>query len=94
MKPIQSLAAILFLLSSASYSFADTAQEIRDVVEANMVFTNKNLSQDPMRISSGGSKEFFSSCGLLNTLTRNGGNPDLEFFSGSVKHIEVVVFVE
>jgi hypothetical protein len=59
-----------------------------------MAFTNKNLSQDPMRISSGGSKEFFSSGGLLNTLTRNGGNPDFEFFSGSVKHIEVVVLVE
>ena len=94
MKPIQSFAVILFLLVSAPLSFADTAQEIRDVVEANMAFTNKNLSQDPMRISSGGSKEFFSSGGLLNTLTRNGGNPDFEFFSGSVKHIEVVVLVE
>ena len=73
MKPIQSFAVILFLFISAPHSFADTAQEIRDVVEANMAFTNKNLSQDPMRISSGGSKEFFS---------------------GSVKHIEVVVLVE
>ena len=73
---------------------ADTKQEIRDVVLANMAHTNKNLSQDPMRISSAGSKEFFSSGGLLNTVTRKAGVSDFEYFSGTVKHIEVVVLVE
>ena len=73
---------------------ADTKQEIRDVVLANMAHTNKNLSQDPMRISSAGSKKFFSSGGLLNTVTRKAGVSDFEYFSGTVKHIEVVVLVE
>ena len=73
---------------------ADTKQEIHDVVLANMAHTNKNLSQDPMRISSAGSKEFFSSGGLLNTVTRKAGVSDFEYFSGTVKHIEVVVLVE
>ena len=83
------------ILSTFSMSVnADTAQEIRDVVLANMAHTNKNLSQDPMRISSAGSKEFFSSGGLLNTITRNAGVSDFEYFSGTVKHIEVVVLVE
>ena len=83
------------ILSTFSISVnADTAQEIRDVVLANMAHTNKNLSQDPMRISSAGSKEFFSSGGLLNTITRNAGVSDFEYFSGTVKHIEVVVLVE
>jgi len=83
------------ILSTFSMSVnADTAQEIRDVVLANMAHTKKNLSQDPMRISSAGSKEFFSSGGLLNTITRNAGVSDFEYFSGTVKHIEVVVLVE
>ena len=83
---------LLSIISMASN--ADTAQEIRDVVLANMAHTNKNLSQDPMRISSAGSKEFFSSGGLLNTITRKAGVSDFEYFSGTVKHIEVVVLVE
>lgn len=83
------------ILSTFSMSVnADTAKEIRDVVLANMAHTNKNLSQDPMRISSAGSKEFFSSGGLLNTITRKAGVSDFEYFSGTVKHIEVVVLVE
>ena len=84
----------LILSTFAMSVNADTAQEIRDVVLANMTHTNKNLSQDPMRISSAGSKEFFSSGGLLNTITRNAGVSDFEYFSGTVKHIEVVVLVE
>ena len=84
----------LILSTFSMFVNADTAQEIRDVLLANMAHTNKNLSQDPMRISSAGSKEFFSSGGLLNTITRNAGVSDFEYFSGTVKHIEVVVLVE
>lgn len=84
----------LILSTFSMFVNADTAQEIRDVVLANMAHTNKNLSQDPIRISSAGSKEFFSSGGLLNTITRNAGVSDFEYFSGTVKHIEVVVLVE
>ena len=84
-----------WVLSTISMtSNADTAQEVRDVVLANMAFTNANLAQDPMRISSTGSKEFFSSGGLLNTVTRKGDIADFDYFSGTVKHIEVVVLVE
>ena len=84
-----------FLLSIIPMtSNADTSEEVRDVVLANMAFTNANLAQDPMRISSTGSKEFFSSGGLLNTVTRKGDIADFDYFSGTVKHIEVVVLVE
>ena len=73
---------------------AGTTEEIRDVVKANIAHTNKMLSQDPARISKHGSKEFFSSGGLLNTIKRDSDASDFEYFSGSVKHIEVVVLVE
>ena len=73
---------------------AGTEEEIRDVVKANIAHTNKTMSQDPTRISKHGSKEFFSSGGLLNTIQRDSDASDFEYFSGSVKHIEVVVLVE
>ena len=73
---------------------AGTEEEIRDVVKANIAHTNKTMSQDPTRISKYGSKEFFSSGGLLNTIQRDSDASDFEYFSGSVKHIEVVVLVE
>ena len=73
---------------------AGTEEEIRDVVKANIAHSNKMMSQDPTRISKHGSKEFFSSGGLLNTINRDSDASDFEYFSGSVKHIEVVVLVE
>ena len=73
---------------------AGTKEEIRDVVKANIAHTNKMMSQDPSRISKYGSKEFFSSGGLLNTIQRDSDASDFEYFSGSVKHIDVVVLVE
>ena len=82
------------LMASTGTAWADTAQEIQDVVKSNIAYSNQKLSQDPMRISKSGSMEFFSSGGLLNRLTRNSDSADFDAFSGSVKHIEVVVLVE
>ena len=87
-----SLILVATLLSNAAQ--AGTQEEIRDVVKANIAYTNKMMSQDPNRISEQGSKEFFSSGGLLNTIYRDSDASDFEYFSGSVKHIEVVVLVE
>ena len=87
-----SLILTAVLLNNAAQ--AGTKEEIRDAVKANIAYTNKMMSQDPNRISENGSKEFFSSGGLLNTIQRDSDASDFEYFSGSVKHIEVVVLVE
>lgn len=85
---------LIALTMLAGMAQAGTEEEIRDVVKANIAHTNKMMSQDPTRISKYGSKEFFSSGGLLNTIQRDNDASDFEYFSGSVKHIEVVVLVE
>ena len=91
---IQGLSILLAATMIASTAHAGTAEEVRDVVKANMAHANKMMSQDSTRISKHGSKEFFSSGGLLNTIQRDSDASDFDYFSGSVKHIEVVVLVE
>ena len=86
------LALTLSVLSSTV--MADTATEVRQVVLDHMAHMNQELNQDPMRLSKDGSKEFFSSGGLLNYLDRTSGGNTFEMFQGSIKHIEVVVLVE
>ena len=81
-----SLILVATLLSNAAQA---GTQEERDVVKANIAYTNKMMSQDPNRISEQGSKD-----PLLNTIYRDSDASDFEYFSGSVKHIEVVVLVE
>ncbi|MED5540358.1 MAG: hypothetical protein VX819_07450 [Pseudomonadota bacterium] len=88
------MSLLLAVALVAGTAQAGTEEEIRDVVKANISHTNKTMSQDPTRISKDGSKEFFSSGGLLNTIQRDSDASDFEYFSGSVKHIEVVVLVE
>ena len=86
------LALTVCVLSSTV--MADTATEVRQVVLDHMAHMNQELNQDPMRLSKDGSKEFFSSGGLLNYLDRTSGGNTFEMFEGSIKHIEVVVLVE
>ena len=89
---VSSLALILCVLSSTV--MADTATEVRQVILDDLAHANQELNQDPMRLSKDGSKEFFSSGGLLNHLDRTSGGNTFEMFEGSIKHIEVVVLVE
>ena len=87
----------LLIIASCAMSVqlrADTAAEVRAVVVANIEYTNKELAQDPQRISSKGSKEFFSSGGLLNEINRASLDNTFVAFKGSVKHIDVTVLVE
>ena len=86
------LALTLCVLSSTV--MADTATEVRQVILDDLAHANQELEQDPMRLSKDGSKEFFSSGGLLNHLDRTSGGNTFEMFQGSIKHIEVVVLVE
>ena len=86
------LALTLSVLSSTV--MADTATEVRQVILDHLAHMNQELNQDPMRLSKDGSKEFFSSGGLLNHLDRTSGGNTFEMFEGSIKHIEVVVLVE
>ena len=86
------LALTLCVLSSTV--MADTATEVRQVILDDLAHANQELKQDPMRLSKDGSKEFFSSGGLLNHLDRTSGGNTFEMFEGSIKHIEVVVLVE
>ena len=86
------LALTLSVLSSTV--MADTATEVRQVILDHLAHMNQELNQDPMRLSKDGSKEFFSSGGLLNHLDRTSGENTFEMFQGSIKHIEVVVLVE
>ena len=86
------LALTVCVLSSTV--MADTATEVRQVILDHLAHMNQELNQDPMRLSKDGSKEFFSSGGLLNHLDRTSGGNTFEMFQGSIKHIEVVVLVE
>ena len=89
-----SLALTLTLSALSSTVMADTASEVRQVVLDQIAHMNQELNQDPMRLSKDGSKEFFSSGGLLTYLDRTSGGNTFEMFEGSIKHIEVVVLVE
>ena len=60
---------VTFALLSSTVK-ADTADEVRQVILNNMAHMNQALNQDPMRVSKLGSKEFFSSGGLLNHIDR------------------------
>ena len=91
---VSSLALTFTLSALSSTVMADTASEVRQVVLDQIVHLNQELSQDPMRLSKDGSKEFNSSGGLLNHLERTSGGNTFEMFEGSIKHIEVVVLVE
>ena len=91
---VSSLALTLTLSALSSTVMADTASEVRQVVLDQIAHMNQELNQDPMRLSKDGSKEFFSSGGLLNHLDRTSGGNTFEMFEGSIKHIEVVVLVE
>ena len=83
----------IFVGVSTSVS-ADTVSEIKQVLLDNIQFTNQELKQDPMRISKKGSKEFFSSGGLLNEITRNTTDNNFVSFSGTIKHVDITVIVE
>ncbi len=89
---ISALSLTLSLMLSTV--MADTATEVRQVVVDNMAHMNQELNQDPMRLSKEGSKEFFSSGGLLNHIDRASDGNAFDMFQGSRKHIEVVVLVE
>ena len=91
---VSSLALTLTLSALSSTVMADTASEVRQVILDDLAHANQELEQDPMRLSKDGSKEFFSSGGLLNHLDRTSGGNTFEMFEGSIKHIEVVVLVE
>ena len=91
---VSSLALTLTLSALSSTVMADTASEVRQVILDDLAHANQELNQDPMRLSKDGSKEFFSSGGLLNHLDRTSGGNTFEMFEGSIKHIEVVVLVE
>ena len=94
MKKRFTLALALTLSVLSSTVIADTATEVRQAVLDHLAHMNQELNQDPMRLSKDGSKEFFSSGGLLNHLDRTSGGNTFEMFQGSIKHIEVVVLVE
>ena len=65
---VSSLALTLTLSALSSTVMADTASEVRQVILDDLAHANQELNQDPMRLSKDGSKEFFSSGGLLNHL--------------------------
>ena len=94
MKKRFTLALALTLSVLSSTVIADTTTEVRQAVLDHLAHMNQELNQDPMRLSKDGSKEFFSSGGLLNHLDRTSGGNTFEMFQGSIKHIEVVVLVE
>ena len=94
MKKRFTLALALTLSVLSSTVIADTTTEVRQAVLDHLAHMNQELNQDPMRLSKDGSKEFFSSGGLLNHLDRTSGGNTFEMFEGSIKHIEVVVLVE
>ena len=87
-------ALVLTISIVSSTVMADTATEVRQVVLEQIAHMNQELTQDPMRLSKDGSKEFFSSGGLLTYLDRTSVGNTFEMFQGSIKHIEVVVLVE
>ena len=91
---VSSLALTFTLSALSSTVMADTASEVRQVILDDLAHANQELNQDPMRLSKDGSKEFFSSGGLLTYLDRTSGGNTFEMFEGSIKHIEVVVLVE
>ena len=88
------LALSLTFALIATPVLADTASEVRQEILDNMTHMNQALNQDPMRISKLGSKEFFSSGGLLNHIDRTSKGNSFDVFEGSRKHIEVLVLVE
>lgn len=89
MKKIISVFLVLGLMVPA---FADTREEIKNLIVQDLAYLQKNLKGPPEQLSSKGSLEFWSSGGLL--VDNRSTEERFETFTGTAKHIEVVVLVE
>ena len=92
MKAIKLLAVLLACLPAIL--LADTAGEIRALIEDNAAYTKANLEDPADTISSEGSLQFWSSGGLLQTVTAGSEPSTYEYNSLTPKHINVVTLVE
>ncbi len=94
MKRLALFMAIVVVTYQSEMTNADTVSEVKKVVQESMEFSNRELKQDPMRLSKEGSLEFWSSGGLLTSINRDTRDNTFDSFKGEVKHIEVVVLIE
>lgn len=92
MKTSKLLAVLLACLPAIV--LADTAGEIRALIEESTAYTKTNLKDAPDAISSQGSLQFWSSGGLLQTVSSGVEPSTYEQFSLTPKHINVVTLVE
>jgi hypothetical protein len=86
------IAAILTL--APGQASADTAEEVRAKIIADMEYANKNLKDLPDTTSKEGSAEFWSSGGLMQWVPADGAISEYEYQTLTPKHIEVITLVE
>jgi len=89
------LAAMAIMLAvMPSVVSADTADEVRSVIIERLAYANENLKDAPDTISENGSMEFWSSGGLIQSVSNEDPITEYEYQSMTPKHIEVITLVE
>ena len=80
-----------FIFSSA-YLFSGDVEDIKKQIYDNLKYFNEN-SRSPDEYSKNGALEFWSSGGLLHTVSPGGRPEKYDYMNIDFKHIEVVVLV-
>lgn len=73
---------------------ADTAEEIKTVIQEQMAYANKNLKDAPDTVSEEGALQFWSSGGLMQWVPSDAPDTEYDFQSLTPKHVKVITLVE
>ena len=89
---LMSMALMLAIVPGAVA--ADTAEEVRAVIIEQLAYAHQNLKDAPDTVSKDGSIEFWSSGGLMQSLSNADPIIEYEYQTMTAKHIEVITLVE
>jgi hypothetical protein len=84
----------LVLAAMPTVASADTAEEVRAVIIERLEYANQNLKDAPDTVSKDGSAEFWSSGGLMQSVSNDDPITEYEYQSMKAKHIQVITLVE
>ena len=85
---------VTFILASGMVALADTADEIRELILEDNEKVRTTLKGRPDSYSKDGALEFWSSGGLMHSVTNADDPGSYEVFTIRPKHIEVITLVE
>lgn len=90
---ISLIAGLLIFVAASAQADSATEQEIKKLIIEGNAYTKQQLKGKEDTLSSEGSLEFWSSGGLLHTLSADLSPQEFESFAIDVKHIHVITLV-